>query len=281
MKNVDLENSLFWNDLCGSYLAKDLGITDDSAASLKKYDDYYLNLYPYLLKHVPVETFKGKKVLEVGLGYGTLSQKIAENSAEYNGLDIASAPVEMVNRRLSERGLTGSAQTGSIKDCPFPDSTFDAVVAIGCYHHTGDLKKAISETSRILKPGGMCYLMVYNKYSYRQWLHSTFLTVNRFLKEKLSMRSLNIETTDVEKRTFDTNSIGDGAPETQFYSISELRTIMECHHFDDITLTKENVDNIELLGKRILKRESLLTGLGNTMGLDIYFQGRKKSHQGL
>jgi len=265
MESIDLENSIFWNDLCGSYLIKDLNINDD----------YYLNHYPYLLKHVPVETFKGKKVMEVGLGYGTLSQKIAENCDEYCGLDIASGPVDLVNRRLSYLGVGGSAQTGSIKDCPFPDSTFDVVVAIGCYHHTGDLRKAISETSRVLKPGGVCYLMVYNKYSYRQWIHSPILTIKRFLKEKFSATSVNIETTERERKTFDTNKIGDGAPETQFYSVNELHSIMESY-FDQITLTKENVDHLRFGERKLLDRAAVLKSLGNTMGLDVYFQGRKK-----
>lgn len=275
MKNIDLENSVFWNDICGSYLAKDLGIQDDSPASLKKYDDFYLNYYPYLLKHVPVETFKDKKVMEVGLGYGTLSQKIAENCAEYHGLDIAAGPVNLVNKRLSQLAVKGGAQVGSIKECLFPDATFDAVVAIGCYHHTGDLRRAISETSRVLKPGGMCYLMVYNKYSYRQWLHSPLLTLKRFLREEFSLGSIKTETTDKEKKAFDMNLSGDGAPETQFFSVKELYDIMSLN-FDQVSLTKENNDQLNFMGRRLFKRDPLLTSLGNGMGLDVYFQGRKK-----
>jgi SAM-dependent methyltransferase len=276
MKNIDLENSIFWNDICGSYLAKDLGIADDSPASLKKYDDFYLDYYPYLLKHVPVDTFQGKKVMEVGLGYGTLSQKIAENCAEYRGLDIAAGPVNLVNKRVSHLKVEGGAQVGSIKDCPFPDSYFDVVVAIGCYHHTGDLRKAISETSRVLKPGGVCYLMVYNKYSYRQWLHSPILTLKRFVREKFALRSINTETTEREKKAFDMNLSGDGAPETQFFSVKELYDIMNVN-FDQISLTKENNDQLNFMGRRLIKRALLLNSLGNKMGLDVYFQGRKKA----
>ena len=118
-QNIDNKNSIFWNDICGSNMAIQLGINDDSAESLKKYDDFYLNYYPYLLLHVPVDKFKGLKVLEVGLGYGTLSQQIAENCSYYRGLDIAAGPVNLVNKRLSSLPVDGKAIVGSIKECPF------------------------------------------------------------------------------------------------------------------------------------------------------------------
>src|ERR1700704_5998571 len=49
-EKVDRENAAFWNELCGSWIASQLGIMDSSPASLKKYDDWYMGLYPYLLK---------------------------------------------------------------------------------------------------------------------------------------------------------------------------------------------------------------------------------------
>jgi ubiquinone/menaquinone biosynthesis C-methylase UbiE len=277
MKNIDLANSTFWNEICGSYLAKDLGITDDSPASLEKYDNFYLNYYPYLLKHVPVESFKGKSVMEVGLGYGTLSQKIAENCSFYRGLDIADGPVKMVNKRLSQVNINIDAEAivGSIKECPFSDNTFDAVVAIGCYHHTGDLRKAIKETSRVLKKGGTCYLMVYNKYSYRQWIQSPSLTFKRLVKEYFSLKSIDTETSESEKKAFDMNFLGEGAPETQFFSIKELNNIM-MQDFNHISFEKENNDYITILRRINFKRETLLNNLGKIAGLDTYFQGKKK-----
>ena len=131
-----------------------------------------MDFYPYLERYVAFDELQGKKVLEVGLGYGTVGQKIAESGADYTGLDIAEGPVSMMNHRLGQCGLPGKAIQGSILEAPFEDETFDRVVAIGCYHHTGDTKRAISETARILKPGGQALVMVYNAYSYRRWLRS-------------------------------------------------------------------------------------------------------------
>src|SRR5262245_55785290 len=124
-------NASFWNELCGTSFAKALGVTDDSPASLKRFDDWYFTFYPYLLVHIPFEDMNGKDVLEVGLGYGTVSQRIAEAGARYRGLDIAAGPVWMANHRLQQAGFCGHARQGSILAADFPNSSFDFVVAIG------------------------------------------------------------------------------------------------------------------------------------------------------
>jgi ubiquinone/menaquinone biosynthesis C-methylase UbiE len=168
-EEINAQNAEFWNTLCGTGLAQTVGIEDGSAESLKKFDEWYMAMYPYLLDRVPVQSMKGKRVLEIGLGYGTLSQKIAAAGAIYSGLDIASGPVAMVNSRMEMSSLNGRAQQGNMLQCPFEDETFDCVVSIGCFHHTGDTQRCLDETLRVLKPGGHAYIMVYNQFSFRQW----------------------------------------------------------------------------------------------------------------
>ena len=135
---VDTANAAFWNELCGSTAARAWGVTDPSMQSLRRYDCNYLKFYPYLDRHIPWAGLRGKRVLEIGLGYGTVSQKLAESGALFTGLDIAANPVAMVNHRLHQSGLPGEAFQGNILTPPFADGSFDAIVAIGCLHHTGD-----------------------------------------------------------------------------------------------------------------------------------------------
>jgi 2-polyprenyl-3-methyl-5-hydroxy-6-metoxy-1,4-benzoquinol methylase len=47
---------------------------------------------------------RGKSVLEVGLGYGTVSQKLAEGGAFFTGFDTADNPVAMVTHRYARAG---------------------------------------------------------------------------------------------------------------------------------------------------------------------------------
>lgn len=264
-KEIDEKNIEFWNELCGSGFAKSLGITDHSSESLSKFDEAYLAFYPYLLKRVPVHLMKGKKVLEIGLGYGTLGFKIAESGAQYIGLDIAKKPVDMMNFRLQFYRLHGEAIQGSILDCPLENQSVDCVVSIGCFHHTGNLRRAVNETFRVLRPGGKAYLMVYNQFSYRQWSHwpkETFRALWESSKPG----------TRAQRSAYDTNSNGAAAPETQFFSIRDLKKIFA--DFSSVKFRKENCDVIWPFQK-ILSRNSLLPILGKFLGLDIYIQATK------
>src|ERR1044071_2904049 len=148
MLDTDTKNVAFWNELCGTHLATQLGITDSSPASLKRFDRWFFDFYPYVFEHVPLSELSGKDVLEVGLGYGSLSQKIVESGARYCGLDIAPGPVEMVRHRLRQSGLAGSAEQGSILAAPFRNESFDRIITIGCLHHTGNMEKSLQECRR-------------------------------------------------------------------------------------------------------------------------------------
>ena len=163
-------NSAFWDELCGTRLARSIGVTDDSAESLARFDNWYFRLYPYLEHYIPFNRVDGKEVLEVGLGYGSVAHLLAKHGAHYRGLDIADGPVKIVNHRLKLLGSNGEALKGDILECPFGDESFDMVIAIGCFHHTGDIGRAIAETWRVLQRGGEAIVMVYNGYSYRRWL---------------------------------------------------------------------------------------------------------------
>jgi len=258
---IDAQNAAFWDTLCGTGLAQTLGITDGSPASLKKFDDWYLDYYPYLLRHVPVHAMRGSDVLEIGLGYGTLSQKIAEAGARYSGLDIAAGPVQMVNARLAQRGLAGRAVRGSMLECPFPDASFDCVVSIGCFHHTGNAQRCMDETLRVLRPGGHAYLMVYNRFSLRQWKDFPWQTL------AAAWRAPKAST--AQRAAYDVDADGRAAPETQFFSVRQVKAMMR--GFERVECSKENCDDL------ILERRALLPSVGRALGLDIYIHAVKAS----
>jgi ubiquinone/menaquinone biosynthesis C-methylase UbiE len=262
---LEQTNSEFWNELCGSSLARTLGIRDSSAASLELFDDWYFDFYPYLLPFVNAVSIPGKRVLEVGLGYGSLSQKIAEGGAVYSGLDIAAGPVDMVNHRLQQQGLAGRAVQGSVLECPFPDQSFDVAVAIGSLHHTGNMTFALSELRRVLVPGGQLVLMVYNALSYRRWLRWPVSTARHFLwtQGRLAAKP---SSSDAERRAYDADSEGNAAPETVFCSPSELRSMMKPWSIEVMRL--ENVGDEGPL--RFLPRALKLKTIGPWAGLDIY-----------
>ena len=118
--DLDKANAEFWNELCGSTFAQYLGIRDHSEASLQRFDSAYMALYPYLFERVSLTELADKRVLEVGLGYGTLGQKIAKAAAAYVGMDIAEMPTRMMRHRLAMAGVPGMAVRGACSSARFP-----------------------------------------------------------------------------------------------------------------------------------------------------------------
>lgn len=266
-KSIDDRNREYWNVLCGSSLARMLGVNDFSFASFAKFDAYYLSYYSYLLEHVPLHALWGKRVLEIGLGYGTLAQQLAA-ACDYTGLDIAPGPVAVTNQRLAMHGLSGTALEGSILDPPFERSSFDAVVTIGCLHHTGDLPRALAMIRRILVPKGSLMFMVYNAYSYRRWL-TFFGPTSKFLFHEYFGFRQPVSTAE-ERGAYDGGE-GGPAPETEFFSVRQLKRLLK--GFEQIRVTRENACPESVF--KYWNREGMRRFISPRFGLDLYVSAKR------
>jgi SAM-dependent methyltransferase len=268
---LDQKNVDFWSQLCGSKQAQQIGVTDFSPRSLKKFDDWYFNFYPYLFLHIPFTEMADLDVLEIGLGYGTVSQRLAEWGARYTGLDITPGAADLVNRRLRQAGLAGEARVGSILDAPFANESFDRIVSIGCLHHTGNLAMGINECWRMLRPGGHLILMVYNAYSLRRWVQARRATAKLWLRERLGYRGV-LASLPGERTSYDTNAAGEEAPHLDLVSVTSLRHM--CSRFTDFSYTRENIDQEPPFALR--SRNQLLKTYWPRMGgTDIYVTAKK------
>lgn len=271
-ENVSNANAIFWDELCGSQLATYLGIKDASPASLKRFDEWYFDFYPYLDRHIDFDGLSGKKVLEVGLGYGTVSQKLAESGAIYSGLDIAAGPVSMVNHRLSQNGLEGVAVQGSILEPPFEGESFDAIIAIGCLHHTGDLQRAVEKCRNLLRPGGRLTFMVYYAYSCRRWMQAPIDTLMYLLGEQKGSFGVVGASGSRQRAAYDKSASGEGAPHTDWISKKSLADL--CAEYSEIEMHIENIDVIPPF--KFWSRAQLLeTKLPSMFGLDLYATATK------
>ncbi len=271
-QNISQKNVSFWNELCGSHMAKDLNITDASLASLKKFDSWYFDFYPYLFDHIPFDTLQGKDVLEIGLGYGTVAQRLAESGCNYTGLDIAAGPVQMVNHRLNQTNLPGKAVQGSVLEPPFESASFDTIMVIGCLHHTGNLQLAIQQCYKMLKPGGNLIFMVYAAYSYRRWRMAFRVTAGYWLRELKGYRGVVGISQDKDRAAYDTGSNGVGAPHTDWISGKSLQTL--CADFSAFKCQLENIDQ-ESPFKSTPRTKLLKTCWPRLIGLDLYATATK------
>lgn len=265
-EQLDKANAEFWSELCGTLLAQSIGIEDASAGSLERFDRAYMDMYPYLGRYLPWQS--GERVLEIGLGYGTVGQLLAERGLDYHGLDISPGPVAMMTHRLEMLGVADPGvhvKEGSALAIPHPDASFDVVVSIGCLHHTGSLARAITEVRRVLRPGGGAMVMVYNRHSYRRLVTLPRQMLQRGLWRDPRRRN------EFVRASYDVDTVGTAAPAAEFSSAAEVRRMFA--DFSRVRIRRENFDNTALtIARRViyLPREKLLNNVARVAGTDLY-----------
>ena len=111
----------------------------------------------------------GLRVLDIGCGGGFLAEQFAALGCHVTGVDPSPVSIGAAHAHALGRGLRIDYQVGAGEELPVPDAAFDLAYCCDVLEHVSDVDRVISETARVLRPGGL-YL---------------FDTVNRTLKSKL------------------------------------------------------------------------------------------------
>jgi ubiquinone/menaquinone biosynthesis C-methylase UbiE len=257
---LDDRNADFWDELCGTTLARSIGVTERTPEQVARFDAEFLRMYPYLGRYVP-DVFHGDRVLEVGLGYGTLGGMLVARGATYTGVDLAAGPVEMMRFRIDGAGRSDTcvARQASVLDLPFEDDSFDHAFTIGCLHHTGDIPGAVRELHRVLRPGGEAVVMLYSKWSWRTLArvpYDTFARLRGRDNERL-------------RASYDTDSEGRVAPHTDFVSVRQAKRIFADAGFGRIRVDRRNISVPRIPQARLW---AMRLGVDRPLGLDLYLQ---------
>jgi ubiquinone/menaquinone biosynthesis C-methylase UbiE len=95
------------------------------------------------------------RVLDLGCGAGHLSFAVAPHVGAVVAYDLSTEMIDIVTREAKRRNLGNvSTQEGRVESLPFEDASFDWVCTRYSAHHWTDIRKALSETRRVLKRGG-------------------------------------------------------------------------------------------------------------------------------
>ena len=92
------------------------------------------------------------RILDIGCGHGFFLQELDSNRWRKVGLDLAESAI----REAGKKGVEVHSTT--LEEAHFPQNHFDVVTAFHLLEHVAKPKELLTETFRILKPGGFLYL---------------------------------------------------------------------------------------------------------------------------
>jgi len=90
------------------------------------------------------------RVLDIGCGDGQISRLLAADGCQVVGVDPTWNQIVVAQQR---GGGAGYARA-TADELPFPDASFDGVVACLVFEHIDAVEQAIAEVARVLRPGG-------------------------------------------------------------------------------------------------------------------------------
>lgn len=98
--------------------------------------------------------FRGKRVLDLGCGYGWHCLYAAQNGAEYVlGTDISAKMLETAREKNSHGRV--EYRRCAMEDLELPDHSFDVVLSSLAFHYVKEFQPVVKKISRVLSPGGL------------------------------------------------------------------------------------------------------------------------------
>jgi SAM-dependent methyltransferase len=119
---------------------------------------------PWLLALAAIAEVRPARVLDAGCGSGDFAALLT--APDVRCVDLSPAAVGAAR----ERGLR--AEVADVQNLPFPDGSFDVVVANWVLYHVHDRALAIAELARVLTPAGR-FVGCYNAPGHLQELWSS------------------------------------------------------------------------------------------------------------
>ena len=237
---------------------------------------------------------KNLRVLEIGCGLGTDGAQFAKAGADYTGVDLTDAAVELAQKRFELFGLPGTFRIADAERLDFPDDSFDIVYSHGVLHHTPDTAGAVKEVHRVLKPGGRAVVMLYHRNSYNYRVNISVLRRGgvHMLRWNTGIKLVRLLTGESEEALRDhaqrlkkereylsseeflsQNTDGAGNPLARVYSKREARELFKDFSEVEFRVHFLNKKWLPVLGP--LLPRSIETRLASRWGWHLWVYGRK------
>jgi SAM-dependent methyltransferase len=185
----------------------------------------------FIEPHIPgfaqFERWRGKKVLEIGCGIGTDAVNFARAGAQYTGVELSEASLDLTKKRFEVFGLKGQFFQANVEDLDsaVPIEPYDLIYSFGVIHHTPHPDTALEQLKKYTASNTELRVMVYSKFSWKVlWTIFTYGKGAFWKIDELVARYSEAQ---------------EGSPVSYCYSFSEVRDLF--HDFEILDLRKDHV----------------------------------------
>tara|TARA_X000001036_G_C20651674_1_gene795276 strand:- start:536 stop:1306 length:771 start_codon:yes stop_codon:yes gene_type:complete len=160
----------YWDDRpCNvKHSKKDLG-------SIEYFDEVERKRYT-AEPHIPVfadfESWKGKKVLEIGCGMATEGINFARHGADYTGTDLSIESLNLAQKRFQVYNQRGRFFEGNAENLSafVPAEKYDLIYSFGVIHHSPKPNLIIDEIYKYMDESSILKIMLYAKNSWKNYM---------------------------------------------------------------------------------------------------------------
>ncbi len=169
MKTIE-DVKKYWDDRpCNiRHSSKELGTVEYfNEVSKKKF-----HVEPHILDFTRFPEWKGKKVLEIGCGLGTVGINFVFNDADYTGVELSEESLKLAKQRFDVYGMDGRFYVGNAEELSsfVPIETYNLIYSFGVIHHSPHPERIISEIKKYMNRNSILKIMLYAKNSWKNYM---------------------------------------------------------------------------------------------------------------
>lgn len=141
-------------------------------ARIRLHRDYSTNQqgwFPWIYEHCHITN--GQRILELGCGNGALWTENQDRLPEHTDIvlsDISEGMLRDARRNIGHADRRFSFRAFDCAHIPFPDRSFDLIIANHVLFYCKDLSQVCAEVRRVLKPGGRFLCSAYGENHMRE-----------------------------------------------------------------------------------------------------------------
>ena len=127
---------------------------------------------PHIPDFCEFDRWRGKRVLEIGCGIGTMAKNFAAHGADYTGVELSGESLALTRQRFEVYDLPGTFYNCNAEHLTesVPVEAYDLVFTWGVIHHSPNPGRILEQARSYMRSGTTLKVMVYASNSWKNYM---------------------------------------------------------------------------------------------------------------